>query len=98
MLDEKYGYGRTIFTTFMLLSNISSTYFVEADYAWTKRRNALIFCRIERGFKPLGQLGLILGSAFYFDFSKYTFEYTMQKLLDSVHHLWQKRGLNMPQR
>ncbi len=76
----------------MLLLDFSSAFLGEVDYAWVNKRNAMIFCRVEKDFKPLGPLGIYFGSRLYINFAgKYPFEDVEEKLLKPVHRLWQNR-------
>ncbi len=67
--------------------NTDMSVIAEANYAWQLQKN-IIFCRVERNFRPTGPLGLMLGTSLYIDFSgKYEYEVSKRNLLTKLGEL-----------
>ena len=59
--------------------------FSEAEYAFQQRKK-IIPLIMQKGYKPDGWLGMILGAKLFYDFSgKYSFESRISQLLKAVH-------------
>ena len=62
-------------------------YFAEAEYAFQQRKK-IVPLMLQRGYKPDGWLGFILGAKLFFDFSgKYPFQDKFNDLLKELHRI-----------